>query len=1051
MKNSDSSVQSRPAIRWGGFALASLFAAVLVGCGGGGGGGTTTPAPVTSTTPTVPVPTGTAPIKITAATAPADFAALAPVVPAVAVSIGSGSATASAGGTEKPMAATSDGRPVVTFSVTDAAGNPIIGLGSKSQSATATVAGYPNLAFSIAKLVPGATVAATATHGAYSLPAKWVNYIVTTVPTYKSSTDKTIVASVPTRPTTDNTGTLVDNGNGTYTYTFYRDITTIKSQVDAAASTLVAPSNAADLGDLTYDPNAVHRITIQISGNAPGTGSNTPTAVTTVTAVPMTKPVDVIYDFIPATGKAVTVTDPAREVTATAKCEECHYKLGGIPGDTTSDSGAGFHGGSRNETRYCVVCHTEQRKFGRAEALTDSSGNYILTKDGTGKTTSAGTYKINGIAVGNFPNLIHKTHFGKLLTKTGYDFAGVEFNEVGFPQDARNCTKCHDGSASSTAKTTQGDNWMNVPNRVACGGCHDGINFNTGDGVTLSGRTTTGSGATAVQAHIGGAQPTDGECAICHTAAKIDVVHTPVTPPSSSNSLLLGGTNSNTNAAYIASNTNRLPAGAIKVTYDIKSVSRDATTKNPVMVFRMLQNGARKDLNVFDAAGYAAAAAPDKNAFLASKEIWDNYVGAPSVYFVFSVPQDGITAPADFNASVSSYLRSLWNGTASGTGAGTLTGPDADGYYTATLTGVKIPDDAKMLTGGLGFSYSVLTTLPLTQTNVAGYPVAAATATSGLNASMPNKTGGLIVIAPNVTMVATGYTARRPIVSDALCNKCHQELGTFTEDAFHAGQRNDGTTCSWCHTPNRTSSGWSADSTYFVHAIHAGNKRATPFNWHASADPTDPTNAAKFEGFNGVKFPGVLKNCEACHLSGTYDFSAATSSAAIANRLYRYVGSGAYPDVGVTPSGYTAGAGTCTPKAGTSTGSTLSVFSLSPQVTKTTSLAMTDYGVLFTANFSTTTAVNGCRAAGTAYQVPVSTATTTGSIAADASTLVISPITTACFACHDSTKATTHMENNGGSIYRTRAAALAKPEICMDCHVSTDKYGLGIKAVHAIK
>ena len=87
---------------------------------------------------------------------------------------------------------------------------------------------------------------------------------------------------------------------------------------------------------------------------------------------------------------------------------------------------------------------------------------------------------------------------------------------------------------------------------------------------------------------------------------------------------------------------------------------------------------------------------------------------------------------------------------------------------------------------------------------------------------MPNKIGGLIVIAPNVQKVATDYTGRRAIVEDKRCNACHQELGTFTEDAFHGGQRNDGTTCSWCHTPNRASSGWSADSVTFVHASTRG-------------------------------------------------------------------------------------------------------------------------------------------------------------------------------------------------------------------------------------
>ena len=124
--------------------------------------------------------------------------------------------------------------PVVNFTVKDAAGNPIVGLGNTSQSATATVAGLTNLAFALAKLVPGVS----------GRPSKWVSYIVTTVPT-------TTAAATPTRPTTDNTGTLADNGDGTYSYTFYRDITEIKDQV--AAMTVTAPNDIADLGDLTFD------------------------------------------------------------------------------------------------------------------------------------------------------------------------------------------------------------------------------------------------------------------------------------------------------------------------------------------------------------------------------------------------------------------------------------------------------------------------------------------------------------------------------------------------------------------------------------------------------------------------------------------------------------------------------------------------------------------------------------------------------------------------------------------------------------------------------
>ena len=921
--------------RWLGSLAAVLLTLGLAGCGGGsdsgpagptgapGAGGTTGPAG-----PPGPVgPGGGSLIRVASNAASATdasaaaWAALAPQVTITSVTIAS--------------------PPVVNFKVTDPAGTPVVGLGNSAKSSTATLAGLTNLAFSLAKMVPG-------TDGN---PSKWVSYIVTTVPT-------TTAAAAPTRPSTDNTGTLVDNGDGSYKYTFYRDVPQIKAQVDAMSFS--GANVKADLGDLSYEPSLVHRLTIQLAGNAPGTGTNTPTGVafTTVPGVPMVKPKDAIYDFVPATGQAVA--DSGRDIVATAKCNECHRQLGGIPGDSPESSGAGFHGGSRNETRYCVVCHTEQRKFGRTEATINAST----------LTFTSATNMVDGRPLGNMPNNIHKIHMGKHLAKQNYNYAGVPYNEVAFPQDLRNCTKCHDGSSTSTAKTAQGDNWKNVPNRLACGACHDGINFATGMGVTIADaakglKATTSFGGFA---HGGKSQADDSLCSTCHTAGNIDIVHLPVTPPSLNNSLLLGGTNSNTNAAWIASNTSRLPAGAIKVSYDIKSASVSAG--KPVMVFRILQNGARKDFS-------SPASAT---------EIWDGFMGAPSVYFVYSVTQDGIAEPADFNATASSYLRSLWNGTASGTGAGTLTGPDAEGYYTATLTGVTIPAGAKMVTGGLGYSYNVRTTLPLTQTNLADYPVAAATATTGLTAGMPNKTGGLIVIAPNAQKVATGFTGRRPIVEDARCNACHQELGTFTEEAFHGGQRNDGTTCSWCHNPNRTSTGWSADSTSYVHAIHAGNMRDVPFTWQA-ASPT--------ESFADIKFPGVLKDCQTCHLPGTFDFSATASASALPNRPYRTVGQGTYA----------------------STSST--AFRFSPYVALDF-----NYGAGFSFNAAT--------GVGTA---------------AAATTLVNSPISTACFACHDSVLARAHIEINGGSIYSPRSVALPKVETCMVCH-DTGRIA-DIKVMHA--
>ena len=846
--------------------------------------------------------------------------------------------------------------PVVNFKVADQNGTAIAGLGLATKAATATVPRYQNIAFSIAKLVPGAAGSA-----ANSGPSKWVSYVVTTVPT-------TTAAATGTRPSTDSNGTLVDNGDGTYKYTFFRDITQVKAQV--AAMTFTGANKAADLGDLTYDPNAVHRVALQISGNVPGTGTNTKDEVQVVPAVPLAKPNNAIFDFIPATGKALAATDPGqRLVVDKLSCNECHGKLGGIPGTES----ASFHGGSRYDPRFCVTCHTDQRKFGQTNVV---STNNVFP-------AGSQTMVADGVTIGDFPVLIHRVHKGELLVKQGYNFAGVLLNETKFPQDIRNCTKCHDSTAPKVAP--QATNFKNVPSRLACGACHDGINFATGAGVTNAAfnQSVINGTTAAATGHIGGIQADDSKCALCHDATSIEkVYHVAVTPPNPASTMFLGGTNGNTNAAWLASRDSNLPAGAIKVTYDISSVSRNAS-KQPVIVFRMLQNGAAVPFNTFGGG---------------KTEMWDNFMGSPSAYFVFAVPQDGVAAPADFNASVSGYLRSIWNGTSSGTGKGTMTGPDASGFYTVTLTGVTIPDNAVMFTGGMGYTYAPANTMPMTQINLVDNSLAdpnrkgrfatAAATGAGLTAGMPNRTGGLIVIAEDAQKAATGFSGRRPIVEDKRCNACHEELGAFTTEAFHAGQRNDGTTCAWCHNPNKTSSGWAADSTSFIHAIHAADKREKPFTWHASTTT---------ESFANVGYPGILNKCETCHLPGTYDFSATASAAAADNRLYRYVATG-------------------TVVASTSTD--LQKFSASPYVTLDT-----NYGAGF--SFSAATGVT---------------------VQAADTNLVTSPTATVCFACHDTSEAMAHMRANGGSIYAPRAAALATTEQCLVCHASGKI--ADIKAVH---
>jgi OmcA/MtrC family decaheme c-type cytochrome len=354
-------------------------------------------------------------------------------------------------------------------------------------------------------------------------------------------------------------------------------------------------------------------------------------------------------------------------------------------------------------------------------------------------------------------------------------------------------------------------------------------------------------------------------------------------------------------------------------------------------------------------------------------ELLPHFVGSPSAYFAFAVPQDGNPTPSDFNAAVSGYLKKIWDGSATGAGAGTLTGPDASGYYTLKLTGVQIPASATMLTGGFGYTYSLASTPPFVQTNVPGYPWTPDVPANG------HAQGGLSVPAPNVWKVATGYIGRRAIVDNDKCKNCHGALGV--EPTFHAGQRNDGPTCAFCHNPQKTSSGWSASSKYFIHAIHAGRKRTVDFTWHA---------AAAGPGYDEVEFPGTLNTCTTCHVANTYDFTNPTNLAAVPNMELTTVATGKYNSDPLVNSSF---------------------YTLSPYIVADN---VTDYGVGFAYNAVTNVTTE---AAGT--------------------TLVHSQITAACSACHDSPVAISHMRANGGLFYSPRSAALAlggSQEQCLICH-----------------
>lgn len=78
---------------------------------------------------------------------------------------------------------------------------------------------------------------------------------------------------------------------------------------------------------------------------------------------------------------------------------------------------------------------------------------------------------------------------------------------------------------------------------------------------------------------------------------------------------------------------------------------------------------------------------------------------------------------------------------------------------------------------------------------------------------------------------------RRTVVASANCNKCHYVL------EFHGGNRNDAQMCTFCHNPNLTEG---AENT----------------SWNYS------TMIHRYHG-EEVTYPGILKNCNQCHVGNS--------------------------------------------------------------------------------------------------------------------------------------------------------------------------------------
>ena len=795
-------------------------------------------------------------------------------------------------------------KPIVSFQVT----NKATGKG---------IRGLKSFNLVIAQLKPGVS----------GSPDEWLSYMVTAT----------------SRPGTDSGYTVIDNGDGSYTVLFGKDI------------------KAANGGTVTYDASLTHRVMVGIRTTPAVALQNDGTTLSNFYNEKY-----LISTFVPATpGVAPALV---RDMTTTEACNDCHGKIG----VTTP------HGG-RGDVKYCMMCHTSQRAIGQVEA-TEVNGvftgplynvaptNARFDANQIGKPV---TNVVNGEAQGDFVTMIHKIHMGSRLTKQGYNYAGVFFNNIHYPKDVLNCRQCHKGDTTAElALAPQANNWKTKPSRKSCGSCHDNVNFATGAGHLI--------------------QTNDASCVGCHgVSGPYPVENFHMTE----------------NATVNNPNT---PAGLVNFYYEVASASVDDATNNLTIKFRIQQNTGSLNAAKSNVQFNGTSSAP-----------LTGFTGSPSFLLAYFLPapnQPAAGNDGDYNnfGLKAAQPASVSIGTLLGGTTGSLGTPDSDGFYTAVVNSASaFPEGATLRAVGLQGYF----------TQAAGNGgIATATARHALSA----------------VKEITGDAVRREVIDSSKCGNCHEWFeghgGNRVAGLGTVGQ----SICVLCHVPNLTSSGrgiqqslleFVANNTVetslasvinfltgspfsgkvsasakaantsliaaldndptvypetsnnlkdMIHGVHAGSNSLTvgiPL-----AFVRDRGTSGEFDyNFQEVVFPGVLKDCRACHKdtirNGAVDATRAT-----------YIG---------VPANAQASA----------------------QVTTT--------GVPLTLQTSATVGNNVTQVDADRRSLP------------NQQDLVNSPFTATCRACHSRPNALAHFAQNGGQLLVPRSALKPDGEACVTCHGST--------------
>jgi OmcA/MtrC family decaheme c-type cytochrome len=260
------------------------------------------------------------------------------------------------------------GQPVVQFGLADELGRPLTGL-------TAT-----RVSFVVARLAPGEN----------GRSSEWRAYTRRTENPGPVGPGTEPVNQAATEAATS--GQFVDNGDGTYEYTFAKNITN-----DA---------------DIPYDASLTHRVGFEIRGLAPA--------------------INPVYTFQPSSGATTGIF--SREIVDNDTCEACHDQLA-------------FHGGARFDTRYCVMCHSPT-------TFDAQSGNTVDLKVMIHRIHRGS--ELPSVQPAALPPGQTSGTIGLGLGYGIYGFGAQfhDFSEIVFPQDHRNCTTCHEETDADTPEAS---------------------------------------------------------------------------------------------------------------------------------------------------------------------------------------------------------------------------------------------------------------------------------------------------------------------------------------------------------------------------------------------------------------------------------------------------------------------------------------------------------------------------------------------------------------------------------------------------------------------